>query len=138
MSFHGQTASSPENAGNGGSTEDVNVDSVSLAARRTRAPSRDASQLHICPTCGSDLVYPIDWAPADNLNWAVHLRCPDCEWYGHGVHDQQAVDQFDVELDRGTDMLIEDLSRLTRANMEEETERFISALQGDHILAEDF
>ena len=83
-------------------------------------------------------MYPIDLAPADNRNWAVQLRCPDCEWYGHGVHDQQVVDQFDVELDRGTDMLIGDLADLTHANMEEAAERFTFALHRDHILAEDF
>ncbi len=35
-------------------------------------------------------------------------------------------------------MLIEDLASLTRANMENEIERFITALYADHILAEDF
>jgi hypothetical protein len=48
------------------------------------------------------------------------------------------VDRFDIELDRGTDMLIEDLARLMRANMEDEIERFVSALYADHVLAEDF
>jgi predicted RNA-binding Zn-ribbon protein involved in translation (DUF1610 family) len=98
----------------------------------------DAAELHVCPGCGSHLVYPIDWAPADERNWAVDLRCPDCEWIGNGVYGQDVVDRFDIELDRGTDMLIEDLARLTRANMEDEIERFISALHADHILVEDF
>lgn len=134
MSFHGQPASPIEDDPSAGGAQ---LNPLDFSAPRPKV-ARGTDELHVCPSCGSDLVQPIDWAPADNLNWAVHLRCPDCEWIGHGVYGQQVVDRFDVELDRGTDMLIEDLSRLTRANMEDETERFIAALAGDHILAEDF
>lgn len=134
MSFHGQAAKSPD----GGEPPNPNVDPLAFATRRPRPETTDDTELHVCPKCRSDLVHPIDWAPADNLNWAVHMRCPECEWIGRGIHSQQVVDRFDLVLDRGTDMLIEDLSRLTRANMEEEIDRFASALYGDHILAEDF
>jgi hypothetical protein len=48
------------------------------------------------------------------------------------------VDRFDEELDRGTEALVRDLKQLTRANMEEECERFIRALSADAILPEDF
>ena len=58
---------------------------------------------------------------------------------GHtGVFDQDTVERFDEELDRGTDNLVDDLKRLIRANMEEEIERFSEALVEDHILPEDF
>ena len=134
MSFHGQAASQYEDDQPAQST---GVDPLAFATRRPRY-SPTASELHICEACGSDLVYPIEWAPADERTWAVELRCPDCEWSRNGVHAQQVVDRFDIELDRGTDMLIEDLARLTRANMEDEIERFIHALHADHILAEDF
>jgi hypothetical protein len=134
MSFHGQAASQ---YGDDQPAQSAGVDARSFATPRPRS-SRSASELHVCEACGSDLVYPTDWAPADERSWAVELRCPDCEWIGNGVHAQEVVDRFDIELDRGTDMLIEDLARLTRANMEDEIERFISALSADHILAEDF
>jgi hypothetical protein len=134
MSFHGQAASQ---YGDDRPGHSMDVDPLAFATRRPKS-SPAASELHICEACGSDLVYPIDWAPADERNWAVELRCPDCEWSRNGVHAQEVVDRFDIELDRGTDMLIEDLARLTRANMEDEIERFIHALHADHILAEDF
>ena len=134
MSLHGPPASQSEGDQPGGS---AGVDPISFATRRPRS-SPGASELHVCASCGSDLVYPTDWAPADERSWAVDRRCPDCEWVGNGVYSQEIVDRFDIELDRGTDMLIEDLARLTRANMEEEIDRFISALHADHILAEDF
>ena len=70
--------------------------------------------------------------------WEVLLRCPNCEWTHLGVFDQAVVDSFDEELDRGTECLIEDLTRLTQANMEDEIERFTSALASDAIWPMDF
>ncbi len=122
----------------GQTAERAKVDPLAFAPAPPKAIPRSGNDLHICAGCGSGLVYPVSWAPADERSWSVEVRCPDCEWVGSGVHSQATVDMFDVELDRGTDMLIEDLARLTRANMEDETERFISALYGDHILPEDF
>ena len=48
-----------------------------------------------------------------------------------GVFDQDIVERFDEELDRGTEPG-RDLKRLMHANMEEEIERFIAALGGPH------
>jgi len=135
MSLHGQTAWQSED---GHRARGPSVDPLAFTTQRPRPSSVRTSELHICPSCESDLVFPIDWAPADERDWAVALRCPECEWVGNGVYSQATVDRLDVELDRGTDMLIEDLARLTRANMEDEAERFISALYADHILVEDF
>ena len=48
------------------------------------------------------------------------------------------VDWLEEELDQGLEDMLRDLQRLTQANMADEIERFTSALQGDHILPEDF
>ena len=98
----------------------------------------DADDLHRCPDCEQDLVYPIEWEEASSTHWEVHLRCPNCEWSHVGVYDQDTVDRFDEELDRGTEALVRDLRRLTRANMEDEIDRFVLALGADAILPEDF
>ena len=45
---------------------------------------------------------------------------------------------LDEALDRGTESVLDDLDVLTRANMEEQIERFAAALQADQILPEDF
>jgi hypothetical protein len=95
-------------------------------------------KLHICPECSSTLVHPTDWEPAGRSRWRVELRCPECEWFGAEVHDQKVMDAFDEVLDEGTEGLLQDLSELSRAIMEEEVERFIDALQRDLIVAEDF
>ena len=107
------------------------------------APARDAETacgdaLHVCGTCSSDLVYPLDWEEAGSTHWEVTLRCPNCEWTGTGIFEQDLVERFDEELDRGTEALVRDLKRLAHANMEEEIDRFVQALDHDLILPEDF
>ena len=97
-----------------------------------------AQDLHRCASCHADLVYPVTWEEAGSSHWRVTLRCPNCEWSDTGVFDQETVERFDEELDRGTDALVRDLKRLLRANMEDEIERFITALEGNHVLPEDF
>ena len=114
------------------------IDASSFAARRRSAGANTAEALHICPACASELVFPTDWAPADRTRWSVELRCPDCEWVGGGVYSQQVVDRFDEALDAGTEQLLDDLTTLARTNMEEQLERFTSALWADDILPEDF
>jgi hypothetical protein len=108
----------------------------------TTAPTRPATEpaedLHLCGSCESELVYPVDWEEAGATHWEVVLRCPNCEWSGTGVFDQDIVERFDEELDRGTEALVRDLKNLMQANMEEEIERFVSALEADHIVPEDF
>jgi hypothetical protein len=99
------------------------------------SPERD---LHECPECDRELVYPVEWEEASPTQWEVLLRCPNCEWAHLGIFDQAVVDRFDEELDRGTECLIEDLTRLTHANMEDEIERFTSALASDAIWPMDF
>jgi hypothetical protein len=94
--------------------------------------------LHVCGTCDSDLVYPVDWEEEGSSHWRVVLRCPNCEWSGTGVYEQEIVERFDIELDQGTEVLVGDLQQLTRANMEEDVDRFVTALRGDHILPTDF
>jgi hypothetical protein len=101
-------------------------------------PVCDPSELHVCPACDRMLVYPVEWAEASSTHWEVRLRCPNCEWTTVGLFDQDTVDRFDAQLDDGTEALVRDLKRLTRANMEEEFERFTSALASDAIWPMDF
>jgi predicted RNA-binding Zn-ribbon protein involved in translation (DUF1610 family) len=99
---------------------------------------RETAQLHLCPRCAADSVHPLRWEPAGARRWAMTLRCPNCEWSGGGVFDQQVVERLEDELDAGTAALVADLKRLTRANMEEELARFAAALAADAILPMDF
>jgi len=114
-----------------------------LAAEAAGAAAAAASpstpeDLHLCPECDRDLVYPVDWEEASVTHWEVELRCPNCEWSEVDVFDQSTVDRFDEKLDIGTEILIRDLKRLQQANMEDEIEVFTKALDAGAILPEDF
>jgi len=112
-----------------------------MSVKRTKEMPQEARSeagMHVCPSCESELVQPVQWFEQGGSNWHVDLRCPECEWWGRGSFSQNEVDHFDEELDRGGNLLISDLRALTRANMEDEAERFASALATDCILPEDF
>jgi hypothetical protein len=94
--------------------------------------------LHVCPSCASKLVAPVAWDEAGPKHWDVTLHCPNCDWLGRGVFDEELVERFDEELDRGTEALVRDLQRLMRANMEDEIDRFVTALEADQIWPMDF
>jgi hypothetical protein len=100
--------------------------------------AQPVDDLHVCPECDRDLVYPVDWEEASATHWAVELRCPNCEWSEVGTYDQATVDRFDEMLDNGTETLVKDLRRLMQANMEAEADRFAAALDANAILPEDF
>ena len=123
----------------GRSIEVVYFDSqAELPPTRALGYTAPPTQLHLCPECASELVYPTEWEETSPTHWEVARRCPACEWSHVGVYDQATVDHFDDELDRGTEALIRDLKRLVRANMEEEAERFSAALAADAVWPMDF
>src|SRR4051794_10534479 len=125
----------------GTAIEVVYFESLTTAAAMEPLPARERSattELHVCPDCDRALVFPVEWGEVSSTHWEVLLRCPNCEWSQLGVFDQLTVDRFDDELDHGTEALMRDLKRLTEANMEEEIDRFVSALGIDAILPEDF
>jgi len=111
------------------------IEVVHFESARVSHPHRD---LHICAECASQLVYPTHWDEAGPESWEVSVRCPNCEWTSTGVFSQDLVDAFDERLDEGTEQLVADLTQLMHANMSEEIERFVVALDAEALLPEDF
>lgn len=109
---------------------------VGARAGGDAAPSPDL--LHVCFHCAGELVYPLDWSEEGPRHWRVVLRCPDCESRREGVFEQPVVERLDDELDRGAGALLADLRRMTHANMSEEIEFFVRALEADLITPSDF
>jgi hypothetical protein len=101
-------------------------------------PPAPVRNLHECPRCDCDLVYPVQWEEVSSSHWEVLLRCPNCEWDEVGTFDQDTVDRFDEHLDAGTEKLIRDLRRMQQAHMAEQADRFVRALEADALLPEDF
>jgi hypothetical protein len=123
----------------GKTIEVVYFSSESTAPQAPEHPPAERHQpLHICIECASELVYPVQWEEAGPDNWRVLLHCPNCDIHREGVFTQENVEEFDEELDRGGDALSRDYKRLLRANMADEIDRFVGALEADAILPEDF
>jgi nucleotide-binding universal stress UspA family protein len=103
------------------------------------APSQPVAEpLYVCFYCSGELVHPVDWTEAGASQWRILLRCPECEATREGVFEQEAVELLDDELDRATGALLSDLQRVTHANMAEEIELFVRALDADLIVPSDF
>jgi hypothetical protein len=120
----------------------IKAPSIGFDMEEMRDPghrTKRAQQLHICPECGSDLVQPTRWEQAgDRAHWRVWRRCPECEWFCQGVHDEDQIDAFDEQLDLGAHELADELRALEHANMAAMTEAFVAGLDADLIGADDF
>jgi hypothetical protein len=101
-------------------------------------PACAPEQLHVCFNCTGELVYPLDWTEAGDRHWRIVLRCPECEALREGVFEQTLVELLDDELDHGAGALLSDLKRITHANMTEEIDFFVRALDADLITPADF
>jgi len=106
--------------------------------QREAEPQSVPGQLHICFHCTSELVYPLDWSEEGPRHWRIVLRCPECESRREGVYEQRTVERLDDELDRGSSALLGDLRRMVHANMSEEIEFFVRALEADLVMPSDF
>jgi hypothetical protein len=107
--------------------------------RPTRNQTKITTGLHVCPECESRLVQPTCWEQAaPRGHWRIWRRCPDCGWECNSIHGEREIDQFDEELDHGTQELVDGLKALERSIMEQMAEAFVAALDADLITADDF
>ena len=100
------------------------------------APVTDG--LHVCLECRSELVQPVGWGQVSVEHWELELYCPNCGHTRDGVFSQGDIAKLEERLDEGVEAIIDDLRRLTQANMADQMERFVAALDADLILPEDF
>jgi len=118
------------------------VETLAQPAERPRVDVTTAAaevlELHVCPSCEGDLVYPVSWEERDDDSWSIERRCPSCEWRHVGEFSQDAVEVFDDALNDGTEDLLITLRNFARANMEADVERLIAAIHGDLIEPMDF
>ena len=98
----------------------------------------DQVDLHVCPECTGQLVYPVGWEERRGDSWEITLRCPDCEWWHTGEYHDDEVERFDDALNDGTEDLLATLRTFARANMEDDVERLVEAIHCDLILPMDF
>ena len=93
---------------------------------------------HVCPLCKSALVYPTDWQRVAAAAWRITLRCPNCETVRTQTLAREQVERLNRALYEGTEKLARQADKLARHNFEEETVRFVAALDADQIWPIDF
>jgi hypothetical protein len=92
---------------------------------------------HVCAACALSLVQ-VEGVVREGRSWRVVLHCPNCGFEAEDLLDQETLDRFEEELDRGYEELALALRHLTHLNMVEYAERFAAALVANVILPEDF
>ena len=97
-----------------------------------------AHDLTLCGSCGCEFVQPVDWDEAGPRHWRLELRCPNCDARGTVVVEDEVVDFYDLELERGAAMLARSLHDAVEQGIEDEVARFADALDSGLILPEDF
>jgi hypothetical protein len=112
---------------------------MSRASDTAHVTPKQSAGLHVCASCGSDLVQPTRWEQAGGRGqWRLWRRCPECEWSGDAIFGEREIDAYDEELDSGTRALTGVLHQLERENMEHLADAFAAAMRADLLTADDF
>ena len=119
-----------------GEDEDEGGDAV--AGEPATPPALVPHDVHVCPLCRSRLVHPIEWQRTGAAVWRITLRCPNCETQRTVHLSREEVERFNRTLYEGTEKLARQADQLTRRNFQEESDKFVVALDTDLILPMDF
>lgn len=99
---------------------------------------RKKTELQTCPLCKSQLVYPVERYQLNDMEWKVMMLCPNCLCKRELVVDRETVRELLKTARVGRELLMKELDNMQKKNMEDEADKFISALHKDHILPIDF
>jgi len=99
---------------------------------------RKKTELQTCPLCKSSLVYPVERYQLNDLEWKVLMLCPNCLCKREMVVDRETVRELLKNARVGRESIMKELDNMQKKNMEEEADKFITALNKDHILPIDF
>jgi hypothetical protein len=113
-------------------------ESGSDAAPIRATAADDAGETHVCPVCKSALVHPTDWQRTGPAVWRITLRCPNCETQRTVQLSRDEVEHFNRVLYEGTERLARQAEQITRRHFQEESDKFVAALEADLILPIDF
>jgi hypothetical protein len=104
-----------------------------------RPIARPEADLHRCPACARPFVVPaavVDVVGFDR--YVVELRCANCAWTEVAVHDEEALEALDHELERDVATIEAALELCRVAEELDRIDRFATALRDDLLLPEDF
>jgi hypothetical protein len=100
--------------------------------------NRRRARLSDCSECGAGFVHPVEWSPNDGGTWWMLLRCGACGSSREATVPDEEAERYDRELDLAEYRMRLAAERLSRERLEEQADRFATALELDLIGAEDF
>jgi hypothetical protein len=121
-----------------GTERDLLVFGQGSAAACSPSPRPEAGEAHVCPVCKSPLVHPTDWRRTAAATWRITLRCPNCETIRTLTLSRAEVERLNKALYEGTEKLARQADQMARRHFQEESEKFVAALDADLILPIDF
>jgi hypothetical protein len=116
---------------------DAEVLVTAQEARDLRSNGAEPAEI-TCASCGSDLVFPIDWENTSETIWLVTLRCPECRAEYEETLERWRIERFVAQLHSQKRALAKELARFTMSSFVLDAERFVAALKAGHIQPEDF
>jgi hypothetical protein len=97
------------------------------------------TDLRMCPACRQPFVAPHEvLASHEDGDMVVDLRCANCGWSSIQLRGRVELRALDSALDRDTAQIEAAAEALALTVELERIERFAHALDGGHILPEDF
>lgn len=99
---------------------------------------RKKTEFQTCPLCKSNLIYPVERCQLNDIEWKVLMLCPNCMCKRELVVDRDTVRELLKAARIGRESLMKTLEGMQKKNMQDEADKFISALHRDHILPIDF
>src|SRR4051812_2654096 len=96
-------------------------------------------QLTRCRDCKLESVIPIEDECEERFGgWNLTVICTVCREVRKLSVTQLQAEEFDEALDKQSREVVRAIRRFERANMQDDIERFVNALNIDAILPEDF
>lgn len=101
---------------------------------------KKSDNCHVCPMpdCESEFVYSVERYQINDTEWKVRLLCPNCWNQRTVIVGRETVRTILKRARAGRERIMKDLDHMQKKHMEEEVEKFITALQKDYILPDDF
>ena len=116
---------------------DAEVLCTAQEARDLRYGGAEPAEI-TCASCGSDLVFPVDWENTLENTWLVVLRCPECDAEYEEALERWRIERFVTQLHTQKRALAKELARFITSSFVLEAKRFVAALNAGHIQPEDF
>lgn len=92
----------------------------------------------ICPWCDSDTCHPLEWVEVKTNLWLCTLVCGNCEHEHDASYHVDECEKFDDWLSECLATIAKNYREFSAFNMREWSNNFLTALNADAILPEDF